>query len=75
MPLGFQPESRQYSPHLTIARVKDVQPPDRTAMRRALREGQDEVGECEVASATLFASRLTPSGSRYEGLSPILLDR
>jgi len=75
MPLGFEPESREYSPHLTIARVKEVRPPDRTAMRRALREGQDEVGGCEVVSATLLASRLTPSGSQYAVLLPILLDR
>jgi 2'-5' RNA ligase len=74
IPLGFEPESREYSPHLTIARVKEVQPHDRTAVRHALLEGPD-VGECEVASATLFASRLTPSGSQYEVLLPILLDR
>ena len=63
VPLGFEPEGREYNPHLTIARVKDVRPPGRTAMRRALREGTDDIGGCEVASATLFASRLTPRGS------------
>jgi len=31
LPLGFEPEKRPYSPHLTIARIKDVRPPDRVA--------------------------------------------
>jgi RNA 2',3'-cyclic 3'-phosphodiesterase len=75
VPLGFEPEGREYNPHLTIARVKDVRSPERAAMRRALREATDDVGECEVASATLFASRLTPRGSEYEALLPILLNR
>ena len=75
MPLGFEPEKRQYSPHLTIARVKDVRPPDAAAMRRALRENDDDVGECEVLSATLFVSRPTRTGSQYEGQLPIVLGR
>jgi 2'-5' RNA ligase len=68
VPLGFEPEGREYNPHLTIARVKDVRPPGRTAMRRALREGTDDVGECEVVSATLFASRSISTGSQYDTL-------
>ena len=74
VPLGFEPDGREYNPHLTVARVKDVRPPGRTAMRRALREGTGDIGECEVAKATLFASRLTPRGSEYEVLLPIPLD-
>ena len=75
MPLGFEPESRQFSPHLTIARVKDVRPPDAAAMRRALREATDEVGECEVLSATLFTSRPASTGSQYDALLPIPIGR
>ena len=71
MPLGFEPETRQFSPHLTIARVKDVRPPDAAAMRRALREATDEVGECEVLSATLFTSRQASTGSQDDALLPI----
>ena len=72
-PLGFEPEKRQFSPHLTIARVKEVRPPDAAAMRRALQGIDDDVGECEVLSATLFVSRPTPTGSQYEVLLPIHL--
>jgi 2'-5' RNA ligase len=75
MPLGFEPEKRQFSPHLTIARVKDIRPADAAAMRRAVREIDDDVGECDVSSATLFVSRPTPTGSLYEALLPILLAR
>jgi RNA 2',3'-cyclic 3'-phosphodiesterase len=72
-PLGFEPEKRPYSPHLTIARVKDIRPQDAAAIRRVLREDDDGVGEGDVVSATLFVSRLTSTGSRYEVLLPILL--
>jgi 2'-5' RNA ligase len=73
-PLGFQPETRQFSPHLTIARVKDIRPPERSAMRNALREDPGEIGGCEVASATLFVSRTTSIGSQYEVLLRIGLN-
>jgi RNA 2',3'-cyclic 3'-phosphodiesterase len=74
-PLGFEPENRPLSPHLTIARVKDIHPRDRAGMRQILRETAEDVGECEVVSATLFASRPTPTGSQYEALLPILVER
>ena len=73
MLLGFQPEKRPYSPHLTIARVKDIHSQDAAAVRRVLREDDDGVGECEVVSATLFVSRPTSRGSQYEALLPIRL--
>ena len=72
-PLGFQPEGRAYSPHLTIARVKDVQKDDGATLRRLLRETSDDVGACDVRHATLFRSRTTPAGSRYEVLRRIEL--
>ena len=74
-PLGFEPETRQFSPHLTIARVKELRVPDRSIMRHVLREDPGSVGGCEVVSATLFVSRPTSFGSQYETLSPVLLDR
>lgn len=68
MPLGFEPETRPFSPHLTIARVKEVRSPGAAAVRRVLREATGDVGTCEVRSATLFASRATQTGSQYEAL-------
>ena len=74
-PLGFEPETRQFSPHLTIARVKEVRPTDRSAVRHALRVDPGKIGGCEVVTATLFVSRPTSIGSQYEVLLPILLNR
>jgi RNA 2',3'-cyclic 3'-phosphodiesterase len=73
LPLGFEPEKRPFSPHLTIARVKDIRPSDTAALRQVLRDADDGVGECQVASATIFRSRPTPTGSQYEALSRVLL--
>ncbi len=67
-PLGFEPEKRLYSPHLTIARIKDI---DRGAARRVretLADVPADCGSCRVAAVTLFRSRLSPKGASYEPL-------
>ena len=38
LPLGFEPENRPFSPHLTIARVKDIRPSHAAALRQVLRD-------------------------------------
>lgn len=75
LPLGFEPEKRPFSPHLTIARVKDIRPSHTPVLRKVLRDVDDDVGECQVASATLFRSRPTPTGSEYEALGRVPLAR
>ena len=72
-PLGFAPEARPYSPHLTIARVKEARPRDARAMRDLLREVVADLGECEVRCATLFVSRPTRTGAEYEPLCRVQL--
>ena len=64
IPLGFEPEARRYSPHLTIARVKEG-PRSTGATLRAL---VSDVGSCDVAAVTLFRSRTSPKGASYEAL-------
>ena len=67
-PLGFDPERRGYTAHLTIARVKN---PGRTAPRnlRQLVSGVSaDCGSCRISSLTLFRSRLSPRGAAYERL-------
>ena len=66
--LGFEPERRAYSPHLTLARVKDVPRADGVRVRAALGRFSRLVGDFEVSSVTLFRSRLSPKGSQYERL-------
>jgi RNA 2',3'-cyclic 3'-phosphodiesterase len=72
--LGFEPEKRAYSPHLTVARFKDVARPDAAAIRRAVAQAPAEVGACPIGAVTLFRSRLSPKGSQYEPLLRVPLD-
>jgi len=67
-PLGFPPEERPYSPHLTVARVKAMTRHDAPPVRRILEEHTEEIGRCEVAAVTLFRSRPSSAGSQYEPL-------
>jgi RNA 2',3'-cyclic 3'-phosphodiesterase len=65
--LGYLPEAREYSPHLTMARVKD---PGRAAraVRQALADDPADCGRTVVGALTLFRSRLSPRGAVYEPL-------
>jgi 2'-5' RNA ligase len=72
--LGFEPERRQFSAHLTIGRVKEARRSEVTAIRRVLHETDRLVGECEVTHATLFRSRTSPAGAQYETLLRIPLE-
>ena len=72
-PLGFEPERKLYSAHLTIARVRDP----RSARGRALRDVLDAepaaVTPFTVTSMTVFHSRLSPKGSQYDVLLQVPL--
>jgi 2'-5' RNA ligase len=65
--LGLEPERREYSPHLTIARIKDMNRRDAGPLRAALDMPADRFG-ADVGAVTLFRSRLSPKGARYEAL-------
>jgi 2'-5' RNA ligase len=73
-PLGFEAERRTYSPHLTIARVKEVSRaiPAR-ALREMLRTTPAVAGRCRASSVTVFRSRLSPKGATYDPLLRIPL--
>jgi 2'-5' RNA ligase len=82
--IGFEPEKRPYSPHITIARVKavrsrvftsagssqdrDLTPRAARAVREALAGMTADCGACRIDAVTLFRSHLSPNGSRYEPL-------
>ena len=60
---GVPPEARPFSPHLTLARVRDA-----AGLRSgALLEGLADVpvGTTRVEAITLFESRLSPKGPTY----------
>jgi len=65
-PLGIEDEGRAYSPHLTLARVREP-----AGLRTArLLEGltDREIGTVRVSAITLFQSKLSPKGPTYRPL-------
>lgn len=64
-PLGFEHETRRFSPHATIARVKTPDP----SLFSALNSLKDKsYGSCAVEGIRLVKSTLLPIGPVYEDL-------
>ena len=70
-PLGFEPENRPYSAHLTLARVKEAPRGSAATVREAVRQIQVPNARCHIAHATVFESRLSPRGPTYAPLLTI----
>jgi 2'-5' RNA ligase len=68
--LGYESESRPFSPHLTIGRVRqDVSAVDGQKIRRALTAAKvDSLGSVRVDSVQVFKSDLKPDGAVYTKL-------
>ena len=73
LPLGFEPEQRPFSAHLTLARIKDAQRGSGGVIREAIREVHSVAGGCRVTEAVVFESRTSPKGSTYTALLRIPL--
>jgi 2'-5' RNA ligase len=74
-PLGFEPERRAYSAHVTIARVKSVSRAiTNRALRQMLQTWSAVAGRCRTTHVTVFQSRLSPKGANYEPLLRIPLE-
>jgi 2'-5' RNA ligase len=74
-PLGFPPEERAFSPHLTLARIKDPQPS--TRVQRVIDANKERtLGAAHVARVVLFQSVLRPQGAIYTpvGEAPLSVD-
>jgi 2'-5' RNA ligase len=69
--LGFQPETRPFSPHLTLGRVRrDAEPKSLTVLGQAVeREESEPLGTISVEEICLFQSELRPDGAVYTRLS------
>jgi 2'-5' RNA ligase len=65
-PLGFPPEDRPFSPHLTLGRARAGGAPGLAGALSAVREA--ECGSWRAGEIVLFLSRLGPDGPRYEAL-------
>lgn len=76
-PLGFPTEKRAFSPHLTLARLRDeVAPEARRALAEKLAATKYEPGlAIPVASVSLMQSRLLPDGAVYRRLGESPLHR
>jgi len=62
--LGFAPEERAFTPHLTLARFKIPRPqPDLAALVEKQRHVS--LGRFQVSGFFLFESRLSPQGAEY----------
>jgi 2'-5' RNA ligase len=67
-PLGFEPEHRQFSAHLTLGRIKFPKPD--AALTKALDSIRNQAfGAMRVDAVHLFQSQLHPEGSIYSKLS------
>ncbi|MDD4169555.1 MAG: RNA 2',3'-cyclic phosphodiesterase [Desulfotomaculaceae bacterium] len=72
--LGFKPERRRFSPHLTLARVRSpLGFPAVFERAKELVGKQGEFGTINVASIELMQSKLSSRGSKYSILSSIPL--
>ena len=68
--LGYTPENRPFSPHLTIGRVRpNLAVPDQRRLQRALEsQAVGRLGAAKVDAVLLIKSELRPEGSRYTRL-------
>lgn len=73
VPLGFAPENRQFTPHLTIGRWRDNTPAP-PALATELEKWKDRAfGQSEVANVLLMQSLLRPGGAQYHPIVTVPL--
>ena len=72
-PLGFAPESRQFTPHLTLARIRNQASLDeRQRFGRLIASTKFEAADSiEVAAINLMKSQLTREGAIYSRISSV----
>ena len=64
--LGYEPEAHEFTPHVTLARMRNAAAKE--AVQEAVRSRHPEVGTRTVEELRLTESTLTPSGPEYETL-------
>ena len=73
-PLGFKPEKRGFSPHLTVARVKSRRGKD--DLQKLLSQYKThEFGKVHVDNIRLKKSELTPKGPIYSTVKELKFDQ
>jgi 2'-5' RNA ligase len=67
--LGFAPEKRRFTPHLTLARVRDrASPGEREGLGQLIASTEFEAHSFPVESVSLMRSQLTREGAIYSRL-------
>ena len=76
-PLGFPPEGRDFTPHLTLARLRErVSPKEKQGFGEWVRAAKFETRlNFEVSEICLMRSQLTPQGAIYSRLASVKLGR
>jgi RNA 2',3'-cyclic 3'-phosphodiesterase len=74
-PLGFKPETRRFSPHLTLGRVRDFARPEERARLGQMLAGIPFTArfKIDVTAVNLMKSQLTPQGPIYTKLAELKL--
>jgi 2'-5' RNA ligase len=71
--LGFAPEQRPYTPHLTLGRVREIDRSVGRHLREWLAAVPKALGTERVTKLTLYRSHLSSAGPRYETLAEVPL--
>ena len=72
-PLGFAPEERSFTPHLTIGRWRQADRADRTIEQELKHWINYEFGASPVGEVIFFQSELKPEGAIYTRLKVVAL--
>jgi 2'-5' RNA ligase len=74
-PLGFTPETRPFTPHLTLGRVRDYcRPEERAALGKLVEKAVlNTKYKVNVSSVNLMKSQLTREGPIYSIISSVIL--
>jgi 2'-5' RNA ligase len=73
LPLGFAPENKNFTPHLTIGRWRQFDRPARTLKQELEKWREYEFGRSTIEQVTLFQSVLKPEGAVYSRLKTVAL--
>jgi 2'-5' RNA ligase len=74
-PLGFAPETREFTPHLTIGRWRHADSTAKSLERHLEKWRASDFGISHVESVSLISSVLKPAGASYSRLATIPLNQ
>jgi 2'-5' RNA ligase len=69
--LGFEPEDHAFTPHVTLARMRDAR--SKAAVQRVVTERDPALGTLDVTELRLTESTLTDDGPAYETVAAVPL--